>query len=82
MQLNSGYARASAYQILHGSHLLREELIFVVIIKMSAETSTGYIPVPFVEDDDASGPPTPRNKQPDQYHPVVTAQPSSELMVL
>ena len=49
---------------------------------MSAETSTGYIPVPFIEDDDASGPPTPRNKQPDQYHPVVTAQPSSELMIL
>ena len=49
---------------------------------MSAETSTGYIPVPLVEDDGASGPPTPRNKQPDQYHPVVTAQPSSELMIL
>ena len=49
---------------------------------MSAETSTGYVPVPLAEDDGASGPPAPRNKQPDQYHPAVTAQPSSELMIL
>ena len=51
---------------------------------MSAETSTGYILVPLAEDDDASTPrPMPLNKQPDQYdHPVIMAQPSSELMIL
>ena len=55
---------------------------------MAAETSTGYVPVPLVDpqNDDASAPPPPKqarpsHEQPDQYHPVVTAPPSSELMI-
>ena len=57
---------------------------------MAGETSTGYVPVPMVDpqNDDACAPPPPKQVRPsheqpprDQYHPVVAAPPSSELMI-